>query len=228
MTTQNSSATADVETAGRVLQVAFTPDAGPLLAGGPVYLDGVVSLLMGDPVGLLSSAARATGRSREYAFAAEGPDGVPLRDPFSDAVEIGGIETSRPLTMTAPVTEHLLVNQFLTLEDVRDAIPDGQTTELVVRCSRLLRLEGLPEDPATATAAVHLWIRRDDAALANYYREAADAIMATQQFDVAREQRLVELFSARSELATDALSSLIDHPDAYVAARARQALAALG
>ena len=79
-----------------------------------------------------------------------------------------------------------------------------------------------------ATAAVHLLIRRDDATLARYYRQQADAVMATKQFDVVREQRLVELISARNELARDALSSLIDHPDGYVAARARQALAALG
>ena len=229
MTTENSSATADVETAGRTLQVVFTPDAGPLLAGGPAYLDGVVSLGMGDPVGLLASAARATGRSREYTFTADGPDGAPLRDPFADAVEIGGIETSRPLTTNAPVTEHLLLNQFLTLEDLRDGIPDGHAADLVLECSRMLRLEGVPQqDAPRATAAVHLLIRRDDAALASYYRQQADAVMAAKQFDVVREQRLVELFSARNELARDALSSLTDHPDGYVAARARQALAALG
>jgi hypothetical protein len=228
MTTENSSAAVDVETAGRTLQVVFRPDAGPLLAGGPAYLDGTVSLVRGDPVGLLASAARATGRSREYVFTADGPGGTPLRDPFADAIEIGGIETPRPLTTSAPVTEHLLLNQFLTLEDLRDGISDGDSTDLIVECSRVLRLEGVPQqDAPRATAAVHLLIRRDDATLARYYRQQADAIMATQQFDVMREQRLTELFSARTELARHALSSLTDHPDGYVAARARQALAAL-
>jgi hypothetical protein len=67
-------------------------------------------------------------------------------------------------------------------------------------------------------------MHRDDAALARQYRRVADAIMKTGQFDVEREKLLVELCTARNRLVVDALSFLVGHPDAGVAARARQAL----
>ena len=51
---------------------------GPCSQAAPAYLDGTVLLVLGDPVGLLASAARATGRSREYVFTADGPGGTPL------------------------------------------------------------------------------------------------------------------------------------------------------
>jgi hypothetical protein len=229
MTTKNDGAAADeVETAGRILRMVFRPDAMPLLAGAPAYVDGVISLRAGDPVALLTSGARATGRSREYAFTATGPDGIRVTDPFADAVEMGWVETFFQLAPSTPVTEHLLLNQFLTLERVRDAVPDGDTTELVVQCARVLRLQGYPnEDAPTATAELHLRIRRDDAAVRRRYDQAAEAIMATEQFDVFREQRLVELVCARNELVVDALTSMTSHRDSSVAARAQQALAAL-
>jgi hypothetical protein len=219
---------AEVETAGRAFRVAFHPPAGPVLAGGPAVLDAVVSLAAGDPVKVLTSSARATGRSGEYLFEATGPDGGPLRDPYADAIEIGGVETQRLVTTDESLAERVLLNQFLALESVRETVPEGAGAELVVRCARLLRLEGVPEEPPTAALAVHLRVHRDDAALARYYAEAADTIMGSAQVGVASEQRLVELCNARNELAAGALSSLTAHPDAGVAARARYALAALG
>ena len=51
--------------------------------------------------------------------------------------------------------------------------------------------------------------------------------MAARQFDVHREQLVVELCTARNSLAVDALTTLTHHPDGSVAARAKQALDAL-
>jgi hypothetical protein len=221
-------AATDVDTAGRTLHVIFRSAAEPPLAGGPAYLEAEVSLLAGPAIRLISSSARATGRSREYSFAARGPDGRSLRDPFADAVEIGGVQTSTPLTAERPVLQQVLLNQFLTLESVRDAVPDGHTAELEVRCVRQLGLEGQPNDNVpTAAVVLHLRMPRNDDELADRYRRAAETITSTPQFTVGREQLLTELCTARNRLAIDALTALVSHPDTSVAARARHALSAL-
>jgi hypothetical protein len=216
----------DVTSGGRTVRVEFRPAEEPVLVGGPVRLDAVISLLSGDPVELASGSARATGRNRDYTFTARARSGAPLRDPYADAIEIGGVDTSVPLTTDAPVIEEVLLNQFLALESLRDTVPDGGSTELVVRCARQLRLEGLPAE--TAVTDLRVPMRRDDAALARHYADAAAEVAGTAQFDVHRERLLVELCTARDPLVADALSSLVDHPDGSVAARAAQALTALG
>ena len=217
-----------VRTAGRTLRVLFRPPAEPVLAGGPVHLDAVVELVAGEPAGLVSSSARATGRSRDYTFEAQGPDGTPLADPFATAVEVGGVATVTPLTRDAPVAEEVLLNQFLALESLAAAVPDGGTLELAVRCARRLALGGLTDDDApAATAVVGIRMRRDDAELARRYRSAAEAVAGESRHTVDRERHLAELFSARNPLAGPALTALAGHPDPAVAAAARAALDAL-
>ena len=226
--TGDGTAAADVTVAGRVLRVDFRSPAEPVLAGGPAYLEVVISLLAGDPTRLVAGSARATGRSREYSFSAETPAGTPLRDPFAGAVEIGGVQTAVPVAPDAPALEHVLLNQFLTLEALRDAVPDGETADIVVRCSRTLALDGEATDDVPAATAEHrLPLRRDDAALADTYRRAAADIMATHQFTAERERLLLELTTARNDLAAEPLSTLTEHPDAQVSARAAHALEAL-
>jgi hypothetical protein len=221
-------ATAAVMAGDRTFRVTFGPADEPALAGGPVHLRVVVALLSGGPVQLAESAARATGRSREYAFTANGPDGGPLPDPFADAVEIGGVETFREVTTEVPVTADVLLNQFLELDRVREALPDGGTLQLAVHCRRWLRLRTQADDEtAAASAIVHVQMRRDDAELARRFQTAAAAILRAGQFDVARERLLTELVSARSPLAIGALSALLGHSDGYIVARAPQALDAL-
>jgi hypothetical protein len=216
---------ADVIVADRTVAVEFSADAGPLLAGGPVSLEVVISLRDGEPADLIASASRATGRSPEYAFTGTLPGGATLRDPYAGAVEIGGVQTAQSLTAQAPVVQHVLLNQFLTLEDVLDHLADGDSIELVLQAGREIRFEGSPDGEAVrAEASLTLTLRRDDAALAARYRKAAEAVMAARQFDVRREQLVVELCTARNSLAVDALTTLTHHPDGSVAARAQQAL----
>lgn len=217
----------EVQTAGRIIRVRFEID-DEALAGGPVPVTSIVSLRSGDPVGIVLGASRATGRSSEYAFAADGPDGAPLPDPYAGAVEVGGIEGALPLTPDAPRTERVLLNQFLALERVRDEVADGEAADLEVRCARLIRVDVAPiPDPPSATAVLRVTLRHDDAALRSWADETAALVLAGREVDVVREQRVLELVTARSAPVAGALDALTRHPDQAIAARARRALDAL-
>ncbi len=96
---------ADVIVTYRTVAVEFSADAGPLLAGGPVSLEVVISLREGEPADLIASSSRATGRSPEYAFTGTLPGGAALRDPYADAVEIG-VQTSQSLPAARPCGPH--------------------------------------------------------------------------------------------------------------------------
>jgi hypothetical protein len=219
----------EVQTPGRIVRVRFEIDGESALAGGPVPVTGLVSLRSGEPVGLVLGASRATGRSDEYTFAADGPDGVPLPDPYADAIDVGGIEGALPLTADAPRTERVLLNQFLALEHLRDLLADGEAAELAVHCARRIRLDDAPAaDPPTATAVLRVTLRRDDAALRSWADETAAVVLDGREVDVVREQRVLELVMARSAPVADALDALTRHPDHGIAARARYALDALG
>ena len=137
------------------------------------------------------------------------------------------MQTSQLLAVGAPLVEHILLNQFLTIEDALHEVGDGESIGLVVDASRQIRFEASPDDGVGATASLSLTLHRDDAAVADRYRSAAAAVMAAKQFDVHREQLVVELCNARNPLVADALTTLTRHPDGSVAGRARQALDAL-
>lgn len=216
-----------LEIAGRAVDVMFRADAAPSLAGGPAYVEAVISLLDGPSGGIVSSVARATGRSRDFLFSALDPVGAPLRDPYAEAIEIGGVETVLPLTQQAPVTQRVLVNQYLTLEQLRTVAQDGITSEFLLRCARVVKFDA-DQEAITAESVLTLRLLRDDAALERHYRRLAEAVRATPQFDATRELLVLELVTARSPLAVGALSALADHPDGAVSARVRQALTALG
>jgi len=218
----------EVALAGRTLRVDFQSGAEPLLAGGPVYLEVAISLLAGEPTRLVTGAARATGRSREDAFSASTPAGTPLQDPFARAPELGGVQTALQLLVGTPAIERVLLNQFLTLEALRDAVPEGEAADIVIHCSRTLSLEGEKHgDAQAATTDLNLSMRRDDAALSDVYKRAAAEIMASLQFTARREQLVVELTTARNALAAEPLSVLTEHSDSQVSTRAAQALQAL-
>lgn len=220
--------------AGRTVEVEYAVDGGRRLAGGPLNLTVTVALRDGAPGRLISSSARSTGRSREYTF--EGTLGTlaggrTLRDPYADAIEIGGVQTAQDLRVGNPVVQHVLVNQFLTLEDVLAEVADGDSVELNLRGRRQIQFEGWSgqgsQDAGGASAVLRLTMHRDDSALAAFYRRSADAALAAAQADPSRERRVVELCTARNQLAVQALTELGRHSDPSVADRARQALAAL-
>jgi len=222
-----SPTTARVAISDRDLEVAFEPEEEPGLAGGPVYVEVTISLVDGEPVTVLSGASRSTSRNDDYTFTAAAPGDVTLRDPFADAVELGGVEFPRELTAGTPLTERVLLNQFLTLEDLVGAQPDGRTTPLTVRAVRRIRQPASGE-PTDAPVELQIPLRHDDDALARWYRDVADTVRAARDGDAVREQRLTELLTARNHLATDALETLTGHPDPGVAQRVALALSALG
>lgn len=220
--------------AGRSVELDYAVAGGRLLAGGPLELTVTVALRDGAPGRLISSSARSTGRSREYSFhgtLGTLAGGTTLRDPYADAIEIGGVQTAQDLRVDTPVVQHVLVNQFLTLEDVLAEVADGDSVELILRARRQVQFEGWSgdgaQDASGAPAVLRLTVHRDDSALAAFYRRSADAVLAAAQADPTRERRVVELCTARNQLAAQALTELGRHSDLSVANRARQALAAL-
>ena len=226
-------AAATVTGAGRTVHVDYTVGGGRLLAGGPLALTVTIALRDGEPGRLISSSARSTGRSREYSFhgTLSTPSGeTTLRDPYADAIEIGGVQTAQDLRADTPLVQRVLVNQFLTLEDVLAAVADGDSVELALRAQREVRFEGGSADDqphAGAAAALRITLHRDDAALAAFYRRCADHVLEAAQADPVREQWVVELCTSRNQWAVPALTELARHPDRSVADRARQALADL-
>lgn len=223
-------ANATVAGAGRSVDVGYAVDGGRLLAGGPLSLTVTVSLRDGAPGRLIASSARSTGRSREYTFHGTLVGGTTLRDPYADALELGGVQTAQDLQIDIPVVQHVLVNQFLTLEDALAEIDDGDSVELLLQARRQLQFEDRPADgppDAGPVADLSLTLHRDDAALAAFYHRTAEAVLGAAQADPAREQRVVQLCTARNHLAAPALTELARHPDPSVADRARRALAAL-
>lgn len=224
-------ASVTVTGAGRSVEVTWAVAGGRLLAGGPLFLEVTIALRDGAPGRLIASSARSTGRSREYSFSGTALDGrTTLRDPYADALEFGGVQTAQDLRADTQVVQRVLVNQFLTLEDARTAVADGDAVDLLLRAHREVRFEDGPADHGPgrdATADLRLTLHRDDAALAAFYRRAAEAVLGAAQADPAREQRVLELCTARNQVAAPALTALARHPDPTVADRARRALAAL-
>ncbi len=216
--------TGGVPVAGRRLAMACRPESEELLAGGPVWLAAELRLIEGEPIGLVAGSSRASGRSTEYRCEADG-----LRDPFADAVEIGGVETTRRLSSAEPVREELLLNQFLTLEDLLTRVPEGATARVDVRCRRRLLVDPPessgepPGEPAEAVDEIAVTLRRDDARVREDYLATARTILAGV-VDTVRNRLLIELTCARSPLAGDAWQLLTSHPDPVVAGRARQML----
>ncbi len=214
---------------GRSISVEFRPTTTPLLAGGPVEVSATLRLLDGDAATVTTSVERSTGRSRDYRFAVDGPEGVSLGDPYAAAIEMGGVQTSDQLTVDAPLEDTVLLNQFLELERLRSTINDGDTAEVRVRGERVVHLvsDQGDDDTVTATAIFTLQLRRDDAALAAVLAQMAESICATPGNTTSRTRDLLQLSTIRDPIAQQALEMLASHPDPEVTTAAAQALAGL-
>lgn len=211
---------------GREIVAEFRSPAAVLLAGGPVDLEVLLRLSGGVPATVTTSVARATGRSRDYRFEAHAPDGTLLTDPYAAAVEIGGVQASSVLSAGEPLCDRVLLNQFLTLERIRPMLEEGESFELRVSGARQLHLAGGVDGEAGAEVIVELL--RDDAALHAELNRIAESIRDTSDYTIERARQLLALVSIRDPIGSDALTIVIGHHDAAVAAMARQALTALG
>ncbi|MGR0221056.1 hypothetical protein [Agromyces sp. ZXT2-6] len=222
-------AVGDVSVAGRTVEVRFRIDASEVVAGAPVEIMTEIRLGDGDPFELRSAGARSTARSREYSFEADGPDSVPLRDPFADEVDIGGVESSVLVASDRPDRGRILLNRFLTLEDLRSSLPEGGRFDLVVHCERRIRVAGDARDaePPAVRTELRVPVVRDDAACAAEYGRLADVVLGHPSAHVLREQALDALLSARSTVAEAALVAVAEHPDPTVAGPARHAIDAM-
>jgi hypothetical protein len=159
----------------------------PVLAGGPMV---AVWTLHGPPADVALGGSRTLNRTTGFSFAgtAEGLD-VPLTDPAADVVDLGGPMGARPLP-EAGLTVSLLVNQYLTVENLRPALPPGGSGVLALRC-RWDLVAGAEPVPLELTLRVP--VRRDDDALADVVREQVEAVLRTEKPDEDALNRLAAL-----------------------------------
>jgi hypothetical protein len=160
------------------------------------------------------------------AFAAELEDsGVVLDDPAAGSANIGGPAGAVPLAEGRPFAQELLVNQFLSLERLTDAVPAGDTQVLTLQLTRTLRVgadqaEALQARGAPVEAELTLTVRGDPAELDRIADELAEAVRRDElPGSVAREQALTTLLAMRTPAAARHLQALEDHPDPGIRAR---------
>ncbi len=220
----NETADRTVPVDGGEISVEFRPVGTDLLAGGPIELDTVLRLSGGDPVTVTTSVERSTGRSRDHRFTADIPDGRALSDPYRDAVEMGGVQTSDVLTAQAPLRDTILLNQFLDIERLRPAIDPDSSVDVHVVGERRVTTEA---GDGTARRGFTLRLRRDDAALAARLRQIAASINAAPGYTTDRARELLRLSTLRDPIAIAALRAVAGHPDPEVAGAVERALSAL-
>ncbi|MET0399945.1 MAG: hypothetical protein ABW277_24360, partial [Longimicrobiaceae bacterium] len=165
-----------VEHAGRSARAVLRVPASAV-AGAPVEASLVFENLSDAPLFLAVGASRVTlrpdGLTMEAELRPESGGPLALADPFSGAVELGG---PAGVVKVEPGTEWpqpLLLNEFVRLENARDALAPGGRGALRVRVRRPLPLasgeaEAFRSDPGVPVAdlAVEVALVRDDAALA--------------------------------------------------------------
>jgi hypothetical protein len=197
-----------------------------VVAGAPLTVTAAVENAGSSPLFLMVAADRGSGRPADVAFTGqlEGADLV-LDDPAAGGADIGGPAGAVPLAAGRPIVQELLVNQFLSLERLADAVPAGESRRLTLRLVRSCRLGAAQADALRARGEpveveVALTVRGDPAELDRIADELAQAVrLDAQPGSVAREQALTTLLALRTPAATRHLRSLADHPDPGVRAR---------
>jgi hypothetical protein len=158
-----------VRVGGVALRARAAVDQPEVLAGGPLTVvwrlraeTGTVHVALGGD--------RVTGRLAGFSFTGrvQGSD-VALTDPAAGSVDLGGPIGTHEVG-AAEFSVPLLVNDFLTLDAARDAVPPGETRELELGCRWDLRAGDaatvLGAAPVPLQVTLRVPLRRDDTALA--------------------------------------------------------------
>ncbi len=153
---------------------------------------------------LLVGMDRGTGRPAHVTITGQ-LNGTPLADPAEGPADMGGPSGVIQVEPGIPYTQVLLVNQFVQLEDARDAIAPGETRLLSLDCAR--------EVPPGVTARLDIPLVRDDAALAAEIADLMAVIREHHQPGTSNEleDALAALVALRLPIATEALAELTDH-----------------
>ena len=210
----------------RRIRAGFRRPATEVIAGGPLELQFVVEA--SQPMVVAVAGDRVRGRPDFFRFAAT-LDSVEIEDPFPPSTTwLGGPGGVVPVGPGAPLTQWLIVNQYLRLERAVEVLSPGSIGRLQLRAGRPIpfttkdaeayRREGVPQVDVGGTIP----IKRDDARLAAIVKELVDNVRHGPPEK--RERPLSLVVTLRAPASVEVWKSLVDHPNPTVAERVRQAL----
>ena len=210
-------------------RAGFRAAGSSTVAGGPLFLEFFAENLGQRALYVLSGGDRMRDRPADYAFTAT-LGGVPLRDPYGELPDIGGLGAFVVVARGETWQQQLLLNQFVAIEDTIHLLSPGASSRLRVRCTRPLPLasdeqEALASEPEAATVDVEVTVavHRDDRQLAALVDQLVSTITSGPIEE--REMSLRILLTLRARPAVDRWRRLAEHPDASVAERVTEALA---
>ena len=222
---------------GVALRAGFRAATAEELAGGPLEVEAFVDNTGAAPLYLALAGEGSRLRPARFSFAAtvEGLD-VELDDPEAGAPDAGGPATVVAVPPGESRSQSLLVNEFLRLEKLSQALGPGEARALTLRCRRPMPLavteaQAFRVGPSTPEVDVTLTlsVRRDDRALEALVAglAARSGVEWTAVPSPDRERAIVRLAALRHPGAAAALRSLQRHGDPAVRRYAERALRAL-
>jgi hypothetical protein len=216
------------------LGIAFNLTSRELYAAGPLVLELTVTNRARTPILYLTGTANI--RPAYLRFSAElQPPGLVLRDPYPKTpLEPGGVFASISLQPGQSHRQTVVVNQFVTLEDTRGAIPNGQSARLQVRWQHFVAAsttEQYPSKPEAVDGSLQVTLVRDDEKLRATLDAVADTLLrdsgAAARDPVGRRDAIAKLASVRIPEVIPHLRKLADFPDFEVRRMAQFALSEL-
>jgi len=188
------------------------------IAGGPIELTFFVELIGGGTCRLFVTGDRMRQRPGGFAFSTT-LAGMTIDDPSAHLPDMGGPAGHVDITADRPWHQPLILNQFARLEAGLEILQPGEAGTLQLRCRRLPA-----SDAPSIEVPLTLALRRDDARLAALVGQLIETV--NHGPSERRLPALEVLLSLRARPAVALWRSLASSPDAAVAARVRQALAA--
>lgn len=226
-------ASSTFETQDLQVRAGFHTHDFEVIAGGPLEVEFLVENTGRLPLNLAVGGDRAQLRPSFFSFQATVDETeVDLQDP-SAAPNLGGPATVIEVKTNAPYRQTVLVNEFVTLENIRTALKPGEVKVLRIRCQRPIPLAvdkqqafqtGANAQMVNVVLVVH--VRRDDTALEALMAHLTAEIRAdwTITASAKREQAISQLVALRDRATIPYLKTLIEHPDPAVRMRVQRAL----
>jgi hypothetical protein len=178
----------EIDVDATLVEASVRVDGRPVLAGGPLVVIWRLRLLGAGPLYVALGGDRVAGRLAAFRFAAT-LEGSSLRfeDPAANQVDLGGPMGVQPVTPNGLDLE-VLVNQFVTLEATRLALPLGGRGLLDLACHWDLLLGARPDAVFTAPARptdlqLQVEVHRDDDALRALVRSQVEAVLRAERED---------------------------------------------
>jgi len=206
-------------------------------AGGPILIEFSIENRGQTPYYLAFGGDRVKLRPTYFDFSAslEGAD-MKLVDPAAGTPELGGIGGTTEVKPGEPYYQTIILNQFLSLEEVRKVLKEGEAGVLQIRCKRALAIATtsmqalqMVTDIPVVEEVLRVKVSRNDAALNTLMTQLADELKndwaSTPTSPVNQERAITQLTALRIPVAVPYLQSLVEHPDPGIQMRVQRALA---